>query len=52
LLSKYSFGHLGDVIVSVLAFGPKVRGLKSDRGVGLLRAIEYKSAAYLLLEGK
>jgi hypothetical protein len=41
---------LGDLVVSVLATGPKVRGFKSGRGRWILRVI--KSAARLPSEGK
>jgi hypothetical protein len=42
--------RLGDVMVSVLAIRPKVRGFKPSRGDGFLRAI--KIAARLNSEGK
>jgi hypothetical protein len=41
---------LGDLVVSVLATGPKVRGFKPGRVLWILRAI--KSAARLASEGK
>jgi hypothetical protein len=37
------FSRLGGVMVSMLATGPKVRGLKPDRGDGYLRAIKIRS---------
>jgi hypothetical protein len=42
--------RLGDVVVSVLASGPKGRGFKPGRGDGFLRAI--KSAVHLTSDGK
>jgi hypothetical protein len=44
------FVALGGLVVSVLATGPKVRGIKSGRGRWILRVI--KSAARLPSEGK
>jgi hypothetical protein len=41
---------LGDLVVSVLATGPKVRGFKPGRGRWILRVI--KSVACLPSEGK
>jgi hypothetical protein len=35
--------RLGDVMVSVLAIGPKVRGFKPGRGDGFLTAIKVRS---------
>jgi hypothetical protein len=35
--------HLGGVVVSVLATGPKGRGCKPGRGDGLLRVIKTRS---------
>jgi hypothetical protein len=50
LLLHLFFVAVGDLVVSVLATGPKVRGFKSDRGRWILRVI--KSAARLPSEGK
>jgi hypothetical protein len=35
--------HLGGVVVSVLATGPKGRGFETGQGDGLLRAIKIRS---------
>jgi hypothetical protein len=36
--------RIGDVMVSALAIGLRVRGFKSGRGDGFLRAIKFRSA--------
>jgi hypothetical protein len=50
ILRNYMFSHLGGLIVSILATGPKVCRLKPLWGDGFLRVI--KSAQCLPLEGK
>jgi hypothetical protein len=40
---KVLASHLGDVMVSVLEMGRKIRGLKPGRGDGFLRAIKILS---------
>jgi hypothetical protein len=44
--------HLGGVVVSVLATGPKGHGFKPGRGDGFLRAIEIHSTPSFRWEGK
>jgi hypothetical protein len=50
ILRNYMFSHLGGVIVSTLATGPKVCRFKPIWGDGFLRVI--KSAQCLPSEGK
>jgi hypothetical protein len=45
-------GRLGGVMVSVLTIGPKVRGVKPDRGDGFLRAIKICSTPSFVEEVK
>jgi hypothetical protein len=40
------FSRLGDVMVSVLATGPKVRGLKPGRGDEFSRAIKIRTTSF------
>jgi hypothetical protein len=49
-VTMHALYHLGGVMVSVLAIGPKVRGFKLGQGYGFLRAI--KSAEHVPSEGK
>jgi hypothetical protein len=51
-LSMPSFGHLGGVMVSVLAIRPKVRGFKLGRGDGFLMAIKIRSTSSFGVEVK
>jgi hypothetical protein len=44
------FCRLGDVVVSVLATGPKVCGFESGQGDGFLRAIKIRSTPSLGME--
>jgi hypothetical protein len=44
--------HLGVVVVSVLATGPKNRGFKPGRGDGFIRAIKIRSTPSSRMENK
>jgi hypothetical protein len=48
----FSSSRLDDVMVSVLAIGPKVRGLKPGRGDEFLRAIKIRSTPSFGVEVK
>jgi hypothetical protein len=46
LASKQQQSHLGGVVVSVLATGPKSHGFKPYRGDGFLRAIKIRTSLF------
>jgi hypothetical protein len=44
---RYKTRRFGEVMVSVLTIGPKVRGIKPGMGNGFLRTIKIRSMPYL-----
>jgi hypothetical protein len=47
-----SFHHIGDVVVSVLATGPKVHGFEPGQSGGFVRVIKIRSTPSSRMESK